>query len=75
MKYFIKICTVCKENKYDRQPNNQILLTTPIPKYPGHIVHLDNFSTEKKLILTAIDKLTKLAQAKIIKSRATEDIR
>lgn len=73
--FLIKNCTVCKENKYDRHPNNQIINPTPIPNYPGHTLHLDIYSTENKLVLTAIDKFTKFAQAKIIKSRAIEDIK
>lgn len=71
----LKNCTICKENKYDRHPNNQIINPTPIPNYPGHILHIDIFLTNKTLVLTAIDKFTKLAQAKIIKSRSVEDIR
>lgn len=48
---------------------------TPIPEYPGYIIHIDIYSTEKHLVLTAIDKFSKLAQGRIIKSKAIEDIR
>lgn len=75
LRTYIKMCHVCNENKYDRHPNKIIISKTPIPKYPGHTLHIDIYSTEKNLVLTAIDKLTKLAQGKIIKSRAVEDIR
>lgn len=75
MNLFVKQCMVCKENKYDRRPNNQFLQTTPIPNFPGHTLHIDIYSTEKNLVLTAIDKFTKLAQAKIIKTRSIEDIK
>ena len=75
MKQLIKQCTVCKENKYDRHPNNQVLIPTPIPSYPGHTVHIDIYSTEGHLVLTLIDKFTKLARAAIINSRSIEDIR
>lgn len=75
IKFLIKRCVTCKENKYERHPNNQIIEATPIPSYPGHTLHIDIFSTEKKLVLTAIDKFTKLAFCKVIKSRAIEDIK
>lgn len=68
-------CKVCKEGKYDRHPNKSHLSSTPIPKYAGEIVHIDIWSTEKHLTLTAIDKLTKYAQAQVIKSRSIADIR
>lgn len=70
----VKQCKVCKEEKYDNT-TNPVLEQTPIPEYPGQIIHIDIYSTEKKLVLTAIDKFSKLAQAKIIKSKAIEDIR
>lgn len=75
IKRLVNQCKTCKENKYDRHPNKPILHPTPIPEYPGHTVHIDIFSTEKHLVLTAIDKLTKLAQTRIVKSRSIEDIR
>lgn len=75
VKRITKACKICKENKYDRHPNNIYLQETPIPQYPGQIVHIDIYITERTAILTAIDKLTKYAQAKILKSRAAEDIK
>lgn len=71
----VKQCRICKEQKYDRHPNNPVLKTTPIPQYPGHIVHIDIYYSNNRIILTAIDKFSKYAQAKIVSSRATEDIR
>jgi len=35
---------------------------------------MDIYSTEKKLVLIAIDTFSKLAQGRIIKSKAIEDI-
>uniref|UniRef100_A0A0K8VRD0 RNA-directed DNA polymerase n=1 Tax=Bactrocera latifrons TaxID=174628 RepID=A0A0K8VRD0_BACLA len=75
IKAIVKQCGVCAENKYDRHPNNPKIQATPIPEYPGQIIHIDIYITGKTLILTAIDKYSKYAQAKILKSRATEDIR
>lgn len=70
-----KLCAVCKENKYERHPNQPELNETPLPTYPGHTIHIDIFSTEKKFILTTLDKFTKYAQTKILRGKSTEDIR
>lgn len=70
-----KACKVCKENKYERHPNNPELQPTPIPEYPGQIIHIDIYFTDKKIILTGIDKFSKYALAKILKSRSAEDIK
>lgn len=75
IKKIVSQCTTCKENKYDRHPNNPIIKATPIPQYPGHILHIDIYSTERNLVLTALDKFSKFAQARPLKSRAIEDIR
>lgn len=75
IKQLVKQCTTCRQNKYDRHPNNPVLKPTPIPQYPGHTLHIDIYSTEKHLVLTALDKFTKFAQARILKSRAIEDVR
>lgn len=71
----VKQCNICKEQKYERHPNKPLLKATPIPQYPGQIVHLDLFYTNHKVVLTGIDKYSKYAQAKIVKSRAVEDIK
>lgn len=79
IKFFVKRCSTCRENKYDRHPHKQVLNPTPIPTYPGHTLHMNIFSTEKNykknLVLTSIDKFTKLAFCKCIKSKAVEDIK
>lgn len=62
-------------NKYDRHPNKTDLQETPIPTFTGHTIHIDIYITNKQLVLTAIDKFSKYALAKLIKSRAMEDIR
>lgn len=72
---FVKQCKICQENKYERHPTKAILKNTPIPEYPGQIIHIDLYHTSNKIILTAIDKFSKYAQARIIKSRATEDLK
>lgn len=73
--FIVKQCQICKEEKYDRHPTNPEIKETPIPEFPGHTVHIDIYSTEKHLVLTAIDKFSKLAQGRIIKSKSIEDIK
>ena len=75
IKRITKQCQICKLNKYERKPNKPIIEVTPIPEYPGQIVHLDIFIAEKNFVLTAICKFSKYAIGKIIKSRVAEDIK
>lgn len=75
IKKLIGPCKVCKENKYERHPNKITIQETPIPQFPGQIVHIDIFITGKKTVLTAIDKFSKFAQARILKSRSVEDVK
>lgn len=75
IKQITKLCSTCKKSKYERHPNIPKLGETPLPKYPGHTIHIDIFSTERHLVLTAIDKFTKFAITKNIASKAIEDIR
>ncbi|GBP10271.1 Retrovirus-related Gag polyprotein from transposon HMS-Beagle [Eumeta japonica] len=75
IKKITKQCKICQENKYERHPPNPILKATPIPTYPGQIVHIDIYHTNNKICLTAIDKFSKYAQVKLIKSRATQDLK
>lgn len=74
-KRIAKNCQTCKEYKYNRRPNKPQFQPTPIPKNPGEIIHIDIYSTEGNLVLTAIDKFSKYALGKILKSKAVEDIK
>jgi len=75
VKEIAKSCLTCKESKYDRHPPNSEIQPTPIPQSPGEIIHVDIYITERHTILTSIDKFSKYAQVKILKSRAAEDIK
>lgn len=75
IKRIIKLCSVCKKSKYERHPNAPLLGETPIPTYPGHTIHLDIFSTDRKLILTSIDKFSKYVKVKLLGGRSVEDVR
>lgn len=71
----IKQCNTCKQNKYERHPSNPEIKETPIPQFPGQIIHVDIYLVEKNYVLTGIDKFSKYAQVRIIKSRAIEDVK
>nr|ABI48306.1 pol protein [Drosophila melanogaster] len=67
-------CRVCTQAKYDRHPKKQELGETPIPSYTGEMVHIDIFSTDRKLFLTCIDKFSKYAIVQPVVSRTIVDI-
>lgn len=68
-------CKVCNKAKYDRHPKRQELGSTPIPSYVGEMLHIDIFSTDKKIFLTSVDKLSKFAIVQPLSSRAIVDVR
>lgn len=68
-------CKICRSGKYQRHPNKQEIGETPIPSYPGEILHIDIYNTDKKFFLTCIDKFSKFAIVKPIASRAIIDVK
>lgn len=75
LKTIIANCKICLENKYQRKPPNPEIGKTPIPNYPGEILHIDILITDKQNFLTVIDKFSKFAVVKPIASRSTIDIK
>ena len=75
IKAITKLCRTCKENKYDRHPNNPKLEATPLPNYPGQTIHIDIFSTDKQKVLTSIDKFSKLVAIRKIEGKSIECIK
>lgn len=65
---------VCTQAKYDRHPKKQELGETPIPSYTGEMLHIDIFSTNRKLFLACIDKFSKFAVVQPVTSRTIVDI-
>lgn len=43
----VKLCSVFREQKYDRHPPKPETKPTPIPSYPGEIVRIDIFQLRK----------------------------
>lgn len=74
-KDFIKTCETCKIEKYDRHPQPILPVKTPMPQYPGEIVHMDIFVfNQTTLFLSSIDKFSKFMKVKSIKSRSIAHI-
>lgn len=72
---FIGLCETCKKAKYDRKPYEIQLASTPTPKKPLDILHVDVFISQPHLFLSAVDKLSKFAMLIPINSRTIPDIR
>lgn len=70
-----KNCKTCLENEYNRHPIKTDIGQTPIPEYPGEILHVDIFSVEKFHFFTCIDKFSKFAITIPIETRSTTDIK
>jgi len=68
-------CRICSAAKYDRHPKRQELGETPIPETPGEFLRIDIFSTDKKFLLTCVDKFSKFAVVQPIQSRTIEDLK
>jgi len=62
-------CKICQKANYDRHLQEQILGETPIPSYTGVLLHIDIYSTDKKIFLTCVDKLWKFSIVQPIASR------
>lgn len=75
LKPIVSSCKICLENKYQRKPPKQEIGATPIPNYPGEILHIDLFYTSKQHFLTCIDKFSKFAVTLPVQSRSTIDIK
>lgn len=65
----------CRENKYQRRPVKTEVASTPIPDYPGQILHMDILITNKSHFLTCIDKFSKFATTIPIASRNSLDVK
>jgi len=66
---------VCNKAENDRHLKKQELGKTPIPLYVGEMLHIDIFSTDKKIFLTCIDKVSKFAIVQPLASRGIKDVR
>lgn len=75
LKEIVSSCAICKEAKYQRHPPKPKIGKTPVPTYSGEIIHIDIYSTAGSHFLTCVDKFSKFAVIKRIKSRAIIDVK
>ena len=71
IKEIVSVCDICNISKYDRKPLEIKLQTTPIPKSPYEIIHIDIYQIENQLFLSIIDKFSKYGRMIPIESRQT----
>ena len=72
---FIKLCNICNKNKYDRHPYKIKLGSTPDPKKPLDIVHIDIFIKQPNIFLSFVDKFSRFGAVVPIKSRNITDVK
>lgn len=71
---FVANCLVCQKDKKTAIRRRKSYLFTPIPSHLGETLHIDIFSTDRKLFLTCIDKFSNFAIVQLIDSRTITDI-
>lgn len=64
IKRIINSSKICKESKYEYHPNKIKLKEAPIPQFSDQILHIGIF-------ISAIDKFSKYAKARLIAPKAT----
>lgn len=75
IKKFVKTCEVCNSNKYDRHPTSPELQSTPTPRYPCEILHMDIMEIQNEKFITVIDKFSKFCKFFRIKEKSSIYIR
>lgn len=55
----VKLCEICKLEKYERNPMKQPIGSTPIPTSTGKSISMDLFHIDSKIYVTCIDRFSK----------------
>ncbi len=69
LKEYIKNCTICNENKYNRHPFKIPIGETPIPTKGGENLHIDIYYAQSLIFLTCIDAYLKFLIVKEIQNK------
>ncbi len=69
LKEFIKICTICNQNKYNRRPVQIPIGQAPIPEREGENLHLDIYYAHNLIFITCIDFYSKYLVVKEIPNK------
>ncbi len=73
LKEYIKNCTICNQNKYNRHPIEIPIDEAPIPVNEGENLHVDIFYANKKIFLTCIDAYSKFLTVKEIENKSNSE--
>lgn len=71
----LRIHVLFNKNKYERHPYRIKLGSTPNPKKPLDLIHLDIFIKKPNIFLSFLDKFSRFATIIPIKSRNINDVR
>ncbi len=69
LKEYIKNCTICNENKYNRHPIKIPIGEAPIPTKEGENLHIDIYYAQSLIFLTCIDAYSKFLVVKEIQNK------
>lgn len=58
-KKWVKLCEICKLEKYERRPVKQLIGSTPIPNAVGESVSMDLFYIDNQQYVTSVDRYSK----------------
>lgn len=72
---YVKLCEICKKNKYERHPYKLKILETPIGKKPFEIVHVDIFFASPCMWLSFVDSFSRFGGLIPIQSRTIIDVK
>lgn len=66
---WVKLCEICKTEKYERIPAKQPIGATPIPKTVGESISMDLFYIDNKMYVTSVDRYSKYLVLHLIESK------
>ncbi len=69
LKEYIKNCTICNENKYNRHPIKIPIGEALIPTKEGENLHIDIYYAQSLIFLTCIDAYSKFLVVKEIQNK------
>lgn len=69
MKEYVRNCTICSKNKYDRNPQKIPIRSAPIPTKEGEQLHIDIFYAQHLKFITCVDAYSKFLVLKHIENK------
>lgn len=66
---WVRMCEICKTQKYERVPTKQLIGSTPIPQTVGESISMDLFYIDNKQYVTSVDRYSKYLTIHTIESK------